>query len=74
MVSAETKPNISSNFKLIDGRNLCYKERGVPKEKSNYRIIFIHGFDSSKERDFLAPQVHYYLTYFLHILLNIIVK
>ncbi|XP_006365779.1 uncharacterized protein [Solanum tuberosum] len=56
MVSAETKPNSSSNFKLIDGRKLSYKERGVPKEKSNYRIIFIHGFDSSKERDFLAPQ------------------
>lgn len=57
MVSAEIKPNSSSNIKLIDGRKLAYKERGVPKEKSNYRIIFIHGFDSSKERDFLAPQV-----------------
>ncbi|KAJ8529122.1 hypothetical protein K7X08_035957 [Anisodus acutangulus] len=56
MVSAETKPNSSSRFKLIDGRKLAYKERGVPKDKSNYRIIMVHGFDSSKERDFLAPQ------------------
>ncbi|KAM3324240.1 hypothetical protein P3S67_005391 [Capsicum chacoense] len=56
MVSAETNGNNSASMKLIDGRKLAYKERGVPKEKSNYRIIFVHGFDSSKERDFLAPQ------------------
>ncbi|MCE3049244.1 hypothetical protein HAX54_044454 [Datura stramonium] len=56
MVSAETIPNSSAMIKLIDGRKLAYKERGVPKEKSNYRIIMVHGFDSSKERDFLAPQ------------------
>lgn len=61
MVSAENKPNISSKITLIDGRKLAYKERGVPKEKSNYRIIFVHGFDSSKERDFLAPQVINYI-------------
>lgn len=57
MVSAETDPNSSAKIKLIDGRNLAYKERGVPKDKSNYRIIMVHGFDSSKERDFLAPKV-----------------
>lgn len=53
----KTEFTFSSKFRLSDGRYLAYKERGVPKKKSNYRIIFVHGFDSSKERDFLAPQV-----------------
>ncbi|XP_016502280.2 uncharacterized protein LOC107820503 [Nicotiana tabacum] len=52
----KTEFTFSSKFRLSDGRYLAYKERGVPKKKSNYRIIFVHGFDSSKERDFLAPQ------------------
>ncbi|XP_049394819.1 uncharacterized protein LOC125859152, partial [Solanum stenotomum] len=46
----------SKKLRLSDGRNLAYKERGVAKEKSNYRIIIVHGFNSSKESEFLAPQ------------------
>lgn len=51
----------STKIRLSDGRNLAYKETGVPKEKSNYRIIFVHGFNSSKESSFLAPQVGIFL-------------
>ena len=47
----------SRQLRLSDGRNLAYKERGVAKEKSNYRITIVHGFNSSKESEFLAPQV-----------------
>ncbi|OIT06271.1 PREDICTED: uncharacterized protein LOC109209878 [Nicotiana attenuata] len=52
----DLRDNNSAKIRLSDGRYLAYKERGVPKEKSNYRIIFVHGFDGRKERDFLAPQ------------------
>lgn len=47
----------SPTVKLSDGRCLAYRELGVPKEESNYRIIMVHGFGSSKDMNFLAPQV-----------------
>lgn len=46
----------SPRVRLSDGRYLAYRELGVPKEESNYRIIMVHGFGSSKEMNFLAPQ------------------
>ncbi|KAG9133901.1 hypothetical protein Leryth_004605 [Lithospermum erythrorhizon] len=46
----------SAKIKLGDGRILAYRERGVPKNKSNYRIIIVHGFGSSKEMSFMASQ------------------
>ncbi|KAK3205717.1 hypothetical protein Dsin_019763 [Dipteronia sinensis] len=42
-------PVESSRIKLTDGRHLSYRERGVSKEKSNFKIILVHGFDSSKD-------------------------
>lgn len=39
----------SSRIKLSDGRYLAYKEQGVSKEEAKYKIIVIHGFDSSKD-------------------------
>lgn len=48
--------NQSPRVKLSNGRWLAYRELGVPKHKSNYRIIIVHGFGSSKEMKFLAPQ------------------
>lgn len=38
----------SPRIKLSDGRYLSYLESGVPKEKANYKVIFIHGFDCNK--------------------------
>ncbi|KAK2984138.1 hypothetical protein RJ640_006291 [Escallonia rubra] len=48
--------NASPRIRLSDGRYLAYRERGVPKNKSNYRVIVVHGFGSSKEMHFLVPQ------------------
>lgn len=44
----------SPRVKLGDGRYLAYRERGVPKNISKYRIIIVHGFGSSKEMSFMA--------------------
>ncbi|XP_048325124.1 uncharacterized protein LOC107409763 isoform X2 [Ziziphus jujuba] len=46
----------STRIRLSDGRYLAYTERGVPKFKSNHKIVLVHGFGSSKEMNFLAPQ------------------
>ncbi|KAM7522524.1 hypothetical protein LguiA_012426 [Lonicera macranthoides] len=46
-------PVTSPRVKLSDGRYLAYKETGISKEEAKYKIIVIHGFDSSK--DFSLP-------------------
>jgi pimeloyl-ACP methyl ester carboxylesterase len=46
----------SLKIRLGDGRFLAYREKGVSKSKSNYRVIIVHGFGSSKEMDFVASQ------------------
>ncbi|KAL4591717.1 hypothetical protein LXL04_004688 [Taraxacum kok-saghyz] len=46
----------SGRIKLSDGRYLAYKERGVPRNESNYRVIIVHGFASNKEMNFMATQ------------------
>lgn len=38
----------SSRIKLRDGRYLAYEESGVPKDIAKSKIIFLHGFGSSK--------------------------
>ncbi|CAN6557217.1 unnamed protein product [Malus baccata var. baccata] len=53
---AEEVAAASPRIKLADGRHLAYRESGVPKNKANYKIIMVHGFGSSKEMSFLAPQ------------------
>lgn len=51
-------PSITSTrVKLSDGRHLAYRESGVPKEEAKYKIIVIHGYDSSKDLDLPFPQV-----------------
>lgn len=55
--SSVSDPLITSpRIKLSDGRYLAYRERGVPIDKSNYRVVVVHGFASSKEMHFLASQ------------------
>ncbi|KAK2997652.1 hypothetical protein RJ639_025326 [Escallonia herrerae] len=41
-------PITSSRIKLRDGRQLAYAEHGVPKDMAKYKIIFAHGFGSSR--------------------------
>ncbi|CAK9145415.1 unnamed protein product [Ilex paraguariensis] len=52
----QVQPVVSPRIRLSDGRYLAYAERGAPKDKSNYRVIIVHGFGSSKEMNFVAPQ------------------
>lgn len=49
-------PVTSPRIKLSDGRFLAYKEKGVPKEKAKYKIIVVHGYDSSKDFNLPASQ------------------
>lgn len=41
-------PITAPRIKLRDGRHLAYKEHGVPKDKANYKIVSVHGFDSCR--------------------------
>ncbi|KAG6383963.1 hypothetical protein SASPL_156249 [Salvia splendens] len=41
-------PVVGPRIQLRDGRNLSYKEHGVPKEAAKYKVILVHGFSSSK--------------------------
>lgn len=50
-------PVTSPRLKLSDGRYLAYKERGVSKEEAKFKIILIHGFDSSKDVHIPVSQV-----------------
>ncbi|XWS73921.1 hypothetical protein CRYUN_Cryun02cG0170600 [Craigia yunnanensis] len=54
--SPDGPPVTSPRVKLSDGRNLAYREAGVPKEEAKYKIVVIHGFDSSKDLNLPAPQ------------------
>ncbi|KAH7864422.1 hypothetical protein Vadar_029441 [Vaccinium darrowii] len=53
LVSSDNTP---SKVRLSDGRCLAYRELGVPKNISNYKVILVHGFGSSKEMSFMASQ------------------
>ncbi|PON71181.1 Alpha/beta hydrolase fold [Parasponia andersonii] len=41
-------PITAPRIRLRDGRHLAYKEYGMPKEDAKHRIIFVHGFTSSR--------------------------
>ena len=47
--SANGPPVESPRIKLSDGRHLSYRERGVPKQTAKFKVILVHGFDSSKD-------------------------
>lgn len=69
-------PVVSPRIRLRDGRYMAYRERGVPKEKAKHSIIIVHGFGSSKDMNFQAPQVHasIFLIFFLKTCLYIDLK
>lgn len=53
----------AQRVKLRDGRYLAYKETGVPKESSKFKIIFVHGFGSYRHHVAVAanlPLVNYH--------------
>ena len=50
-------PVTSPRIKLKDGRHLAYREAGVSKEEAKYKIVIIHGFDSSKDLNLPVSQV-----------------
>lgn len=50
---AITAPRI----KLRDGRHLAYKEHGVLKELAKHKIIFVHGFGSSRHDAAIAANL-----------------
>lgn len=54
-------PMAKLKVKLRDGRYLAYQERGVPRSRSNYKIIIVHGFGSSKEMKFPVSQVQIWI-------------
>lgn len=62
-------PVDSPRVRLSDGRYLAYKEIGVPRENANYKVIVVHGFDSSKDihlpisRELINELGIYVLTY-----------
>ncbi|KAL1352086.1 hypothetical protein HN51_016075 [Arachis hypogaea] len=47
-------PITAPRIKLRDGRNLAYKEHGVPKDAAKNKIIFVHGFDSCRHDAYIA--------------------
>lgn len=56
--SSSSSLDLSGRIKLRDGRYLAFKERGVSKNQSKYKIIIVHGFASNKEMNFMASQVN----------------
>ncbi|XVE96446.1 hypothetical protein REPUB_Repub02eG0222400 [Reevesia pubescens] len=54
-------PVTAPRIRLKDGRYLAYKEHGVPKYVAKYKIIYVHGFKSSRLHAVvattLAPEV-----------------
>ncbi|GMH07327.1 hypothetical protein Nepgr_009167 [Nepenthes gracilis] len=62
-------PVTSPRMKLSDGRHLAYKEHGVPRQSAKYKVIMVHGFDSSKDlflplsQEFMEKLGLYIVTY-----------
>ncbi|KAF5446294.1 hypothetical protein F2P56_031931 [Juglans regia] len=50
-------PVTAPRIKLRDGRRLAYKENGVSKEVAKYKIIFIHGFGSTRHDTVIAANL-----------------
>jgi hypothetical protein len=41
-------PITAPRVKLRDGRHLAYKEQGVSRETAKYKIVYVHGFASTR--------------------------
>ncbi|CAN1186911.1 hypothetical protein LINPERPRIM_LOCUS11129, partial [Linum perenne] len=50
-------PVTARQIKLRDGRHQAYKEHDVPKETTNFKGIFIHGFTSCHLDPMIASSI-----------------
>uniref|UniRef100_A0A2P2JJ79 Catalytic n=1 Tax=Rhizophora mucronata TaxID=61149 RepID=A0A2P2JJ79_RHIMU len=50
-------PVTAPRVKLRDGRHLAYIEHGVPREAARFKIIFVHGFLSTKSDSLFATEI-----------------
>ncbi|KAJ1435945.1 Alpha/Beta hydrolase fold [Sesbania bispinosa] len=50
-------PITGPRIKLRDGRHLAYKEHGVPRQVANKKIVFLHGFASSRHDAVIATNL-----------------
>lgn len=66
-------PVTALRMKLRDGRHLAYKEHGVSKEVAKYKIIFIHGFGSTRHDAVIATYLPPVLKPFKIELLNLLI-
>ncbi|KAF7818783.1 putative alpha/Beta hydrolase [Senna tora] len=55
--STHGPPITAPRIKLRDGRHLAYLEHGVPKHAANYKIIYVHGFDSCRHDAVVAKNL-----------------
>ncbi|KAK7244919.1 hypothetical protein RIF29_39748 [Crotalaria pallida] len=46
--SPDGPPITAPRIKLRDGRNLAYKEHGVPRDAAKYKIIYVHAIGSCR--------------------------
>lgn len=47
--SKDGPPVTAPRVQLKDGRYLAYKEFGVPKDVAKHKIVYVHGFDCTKD-------------------------
>ncbi|GLT89977.1 hypothetical protein SLE2022_079320 [Rubroshorea leprosula] len=54
-------PITAPRIKLRDGRYLAYKEHGVPRDVAKFKIVYVHGFSSSRHdavvANYLSPEI-----------------
>ncbi|KEH41402.1 uncharacterized protein [Medicago truncatula] len=50
-------PITAPRIKLRDGRHLAYKEHGVPRQLASKKIVFLHGFGSSRHDAVIATNL-----------------
>jgi len=61
-------PQVTSpRVKLSDGRNLAYREFGVPKEEARHKIIVIHGYNGFKDQILPVSQVCFNCLLFFYV-------
>lgn len=57
-------PVTATRVKLRDGRYLAYKELGVPKERAKHKLIYVHGFDQSRDDALPVTMVGFFSLFF----------
>lgn len=50
-------PVTASRIKLRDERYLAYQEYGVPKDVAEYKVVYVHGYNSCRHDPIIPAQV-----------------